>query len=785
VDARNVTTSYGYDAFNRNVWTAYNDGITPTLERHYDGFQGGSFVVPNGKGRFFYHVNFTQNPATGGVGYSRLVVNSYDAIGRTTAQTQGFLANDGVTWKDYQVSRTYDLASHTLTQTYPSGRSVSYSYAASGRLSSASGNLGGTSYTYADTIEYNAAGQMLKERLGTTTSLYHRHAYNKRFQMIETRLGTSSTDSQSWDRGALIFYYSNKARTAYQPFSSQDDNNGNVSMAEHYVPVTVSGGTVTSYAVAQRDRYEYDALNRIQSVASEQMTTGYSWSQVASQTFAYDRWGNRTSVTGQTAQSWSTTEAAATNRLKLTSGNQCTGVKNGLCYDAAGNVVFDNQLGASGDRTYDAENRMLTATASNKYVYDADGKRVRRQVGSSQYWQVYGIGGELVAEYQWNGTTATLQKEYGSGGAASVVAEGATVRWLVSDHLGTPRIVADQTGSLSGITRHDYLPFGEENFTGSVRVAGNGYQAEGIRQKFTGYERDAETSLDYAQARYYSNFQGRFASVDPLHASGSGAEPQSWNRYAYVGNRPTGVIDPSGLLWYRAKGSGSLSQPVWHDGNPGEGWELIAPSDLIYWGGAEHGWVRLDPNRNRFSEGFATSYDAFRGNAVDAFYDMADDFVSDLYRLPSDVAHQARRYWNNPDQFLREGELTFAALGGIVPMGGVSRVAAAESGTTSLFRAVMQKELDDLAEGVFRNPTGIEVKYFAETAEEAASYARQASRAFGDGPFTIIETRINTKLITPLMRVTVDRGISTVTVPTELLPQLIRPKIWTHSPLPK
>lgn len=74
---------------------------------------------------------------------------------------------------------------------------------------------------------------MLKERLGTTTNLYHRHAYNNRFQMIETRLWTSSTESQRWDCGVLIFYYSNKARTAYQPFSSQGDNNGNVLMAEH------------------------------------------------------------------------------------------------------------------------------------------------------------------------------------------------------------------------------------------------------------------------------------------------------------------------------------------------------------------------------------------------------------------------------------------------------------------------------------------------------------------------------------------------------------------------
>jgi len=611
VDARNVTTSYGYDAFNRNVWTAYNDGITPTLERHYDGFQGGSFVVPNGKGRFFYHVNFTQNPATGGVGYSRLVVNSYDAIGRTTAQTQGFLANDGVTWKDYQVSRTYDLASHTLTQTYPSGRSVSYSYAASGRLSSASGNLGGTSYTYADTIEYNAAGQMLKERFGTSTNLYHRHAYNNRFQMIETRLGTSSTDSQSWDRGALIFYYSNKARTAYQPFSSQDDNNGNVSMAEHYVPVTVSGGTVTSYAVAQRDRYEYDALNRIQSVASEQMTTGYSWSQVASQTFAYDRWGNRTSVTGQTAQSWSTTEAAATNRLKLSTGNQCAGVKNGLCYDAAGNVIFDNQLGASGDRTYDAENRMISATTANKYVYDADGKRVRRQVGSSQYWQVYGIGGELVAEYQWNGSTATLLKEYGSGGGASVVAEGATVRWLVADHLGTPRIIADQSGSLSGITRHDYLPFGEDNFAGSVRV-GNGYQDEGVRQQFTGYERDDESGLDFAEARYHAPKQGRFTSPDPLLASAGFSDPQSWNRYSYVGNHPTTVTDPSGLLWAYHSG---LNRYQWFDGDKlsaadaAAGWKAV--TSYVYFDPSE-GFVVLDPYNNR-SQAYETREEAERG----------------------------------------------------------------------------------------------------------------------------------------------------------------------------
>ena len=46
-------------------------------------------------------------------------------------------------------------------------------------------------------------------------------------------------------------------------------------------------------------------------------------------------------------------------------------------------------------------------------------------------------------------------------------AGGEKVRWLVPDNLGTPRIIVAQTGSLTGIRRHDYLPFGEELFAGA------------------------------------------------------------------------------------------------------------------------------------------------------------------------------------------------------------------------------------------------------------------------------------------------------------------------------
>ena len=86
------------------------------------------------------------------------------------------------------------------------------------------------------------------------------------------------------------------------------------------------------------------------------------------------------------------------------------------------------------------------------------------------------------------------------------------INWLVTDHLGTPRIVIDQTGTLANIKRHDYLPFGEELFAGSGgRTVGMGYAGgDGVRQQFTSKERDVETGLDYFLARYYSSSQGRF-----------------------------------------------------------------------------------------------------------------------------------------------------------------------------------------------------------------------------------------------------------------------------------
>ena len=126
----------------------------------------------------------------------------------------------------------------------------------------------------------------------------------------------------------------------------------------------------------------------------------------------------------------------------------------------------------------------------------------------------------------------------------------ANINWLVTDQLGTPRMVFDKTGALANVKRHDYLPFGEELSAGQgLRSTTLGYGAlDGVRQKFTSKERDIETGLDYFGARYYGSTQGRFTAADPLLGSGKAVDPQSWNRYAYVGNNPLAYVDPDGML---------------------------------------------------------------------------------------------------------------------------------------------------------------------------------------------------------------------------------------------
>ncbi len=235
---------------------------------------------------------------------------------------------------------------------------------------------------------------------------------------------------------------------------------------------------------------------------------------------------------------------ALTNPTISTSNNRLTST--GWTYDSAGNTIGDPD-GRS--FIYDAENKQVEVKNSSNasigtYFFDGDGRRVKKYVPSTGETTifVYDAAGKQIAEY------------------STIVANStdAKVNYLTADHLGSPRINTDVTGAVTA--RHDYHPFGEEVTASRTQAE---YTPDTVRKQFTGYERDGETDLDFAQARTYGKNLGRYYSVDPYKIVAEVQQqkdakkakkmldnyilkPTRWNRYIYVQNNPLIFVDPSG-----------------------------------------------------------------------------------------------------------------------------------------------------------------------------------------------------------------------------------------------
>ena len=203
----------------------------------------------------------------------------------------------------------------------------------------------------------------------------------------------------------------------------------------------------------------------------------------------------------------------------------------GVTYDDAGNVTVDSKF-RNLQFQYDANNRQkqsanIDGTGTVVSVYDAGGQRVATQVNNSlTNVLVYDATGKLLAEY---GSPAPSGTQY-----------------LFNDHQGSPRAITSSNGSI--VSRHDYLPFGEELGAVGMRASGQGYGlGDNGRQKYAGMENDDATGMQHTLWRQYDSLSGRWTAPDPYGGSMSVASPQSFNRYSYVENNPVNSVDPLGL----------------------------------------------------------------------------------------------------------------------------------------------------------------------------------------------------------------------------------------------
>ena len=501
-DARAVLTAADYDANGNLICPANATRVTATYT--YDPLQriltkNYSDTTPDVT--YAYHTSGAPNAGLleSITSTSAISIYSYDSLGRVVSQSQTIAGHPDT----FTFTNTYFLNGAMESQTYPSGRTVTYPVDDAGRVDSVTS---GTT-TYANPTAYTADGRVSKMQLGNTlweTRDYHTPGTPTVFKLFE--LGDMGEINE---RLALGYDY------------HATGNNGNL-----------TGHTITRSGTTWIQAFAYDAVNRLASAMEVDQPPaqddGYD------RTFDYDRYGNRW-VASNSGMAVGESHEPRANVFNLK--NQMTNLTGSDPYDAAGNqqIYSPNRL------VYDADNRLVSMTSASAgngaFLYDGDGRRVKKT------WTPG--GGVLQDTYYVYDTVGNLAAEYGTG-----TAPASGTAYPFTDMLGSVRAVTDAAGVVQEC--YDYLPFGR-----MLSLSDNGRSAtchptspdssldSKVSQKFTGQVRDEETRLDYFGARYMSGPEGRFMSPDPL--PGTPGDPQSWNLYGYVRNNPLKFVDPVGL----------------------------------------------------------------------------------------------------------------------------------------------------------------------------------------------------------------------------------------------
>jgi RHS repeat-associated protein len=197
--------------------------------------------------------------------------------------------------------------------------------------------------------------------------------------------------------------------------------------------------------------------------------------------------------------------------------------------------------------------------------------------GYPLYYLWSSVLGEPVAEVTSGGVYRAYV--YGpSGQLLALQSADANFYWTHTDRLGSGRKLTNASGTV--VYRAEFDPHGQQLYewaSGGATFLNS--------HKFTGYERDWATNLDYAKARSYTRFRNRFLQPDPMGVAAADlTNPQSLNRYNYVGNDPANFVDPSGM--FLEGPSTPIRIETWE---PGPWWNYFIWVLLFGWGGGGGG----------------------------------------------------------------------------------------------------------------------------------------------------------------------------------------------------
>jgi RHS repeat-associated protein len=573
---RSFTMRSEYDTLRRPLRRYMHDGSTEKLvERLVWGEAHASVSANNLKAKLIQHYDqsgvmrcesydFKGNPLE----HKRRLATNYtttvdwSAIA-TMTDPASILSTAGSLLHSEEFTHTaqYDALNRPTSLTTPDSTETKPTYNLAGLLDKVEARVrgAGTWTTFVSNIDYDEKARRTKITYSNDTETTY--SYDKltfRLSSFETKRATGNKTLQ-------------KLTYTYDPV-------GNIVIVKDESDQTLlfSAATIPSNDA----EYTYDAVYRLVVALGREheagTTTQYDDTDVTDghtiahpndpsglrrygQYFAYDAVGNITSMqhdldAGQTGE-WTRTYTYVSGKNRLSQTTQGGGNRN-YSHDAHGNMTAMPHLNTI-DWDYADQMRHVQVDAGGGqhvyFRYDAGGTRIRKvyEHDGLREERIYLGGYELYRKTIISTSVLDFEREtmhFADDARRVCMVETKTresgsaigsptprYRFQLDNHLGTSCMECDSSGAI--ITYEDYHPYG----TSAYRAWKTGTEVSAKRYRYTGKERDDETSLYYHGARYYAPWLGRWTAADPM------GTVDGTNLYAYVRGSPVNLMDPNGL----------------------------------------------------------------------------------------------------------------------------------------------------------------------------------------------------------------------------------------------
>jgi RHS repeat-associated protein len=555
-DPKNQEIHYQYYRDNLLQQVSYVNAqfTTPTVSFTYDAPYGRRATMVDGNGTTSYGYNPIPGGASPGAGQ--------------LASVDGPLAND-------TVSYTYDELGRVVSRTL-NGNTSTWAYDALGRLTTQGDPIGTFTYAY---VGITGRLQTLTYPNGqTSTYSYFPNSGDKRLQEIHHKKPGGATLSKfnyTYDTVGNIKvwtqqYESNPAQAYDLFYDAVDQLTAATLRTTDPTPVILKRYVYTYDPVGNRTTEQTDdaptlsAYNNMNRLVNQSPGGALRFKGTLNEPATVTVQSKPAQVSADNKFEGSAQVTSGTNTVVVAatdpSGNLRTntyqvsvsGTSKTFTHDSNGN------MSANGTKAYEwnANNQLIRALDGGnevaQFTYDGAGRRLQKAAGGVTRTYVY--GGEHILEERLN-TGGTVRYLHGPGIDWPLAHQdgGGVVSYYIGDHLRSIAQITSGTGTL--LLTRQYDLFGNLVAGGSE----SGFS-------FTGREWDAETSLYYYRARYYSPQNAGFLSEDPQGLTAG------VNFYSYVRANPIRYRDPWGLDSLEfSRGNGQLRQ-IDDNGNQVASW---------------------------------------------------------------------------------------------------------------------------------------------------------------------------------------------------------------------